>query len=198
MALGRVCNILFIAVAAGFRVPAQTGAVGRRAALSSGFALAGLMSPLAASAAVKSCPSGANNCYSSTSGGKNKMAAWSWPSSEDRESALSTLAGVIESYPQAGQDGADMGGWTVAEGSLASGNARVEFKSGLGNFAKFFNGNKPFVDDLVIAAGDSNVAIFSSSRVGDSDFGVNAKRLNYLSAKLRAKGWDAPAVKPFS
>jgi len=29
----------------------------------------------------------------------------------------------------------------------------------------------------------------SSSRVGATDFGVNAKRLNYIAAGLRKKGW---------
>jgi hypothetical protein len=29
----------------------------------------------------------------------------------------------------------------------------------------------------------------------DSDFSVNAKRLNYIAEKLCAKGWDAPGVK---
>jgi len=26
------------------------------------------------------------------------------------------------------------------------------------------------------------------------DFGVNAKRINYIAKALRAKGWDAPGV----
>jgi uncharacterized protein (DUF1499 family) len=42
---------------------------------------------------------------------------------------------------------------------------------------------------------DGYAAVRSSSRVGDSDFSVNAKRLNYIAEKLRAKGWDAPGVK---
>ena len=79
--------------------------------------------------------------------------------------------------------------------SLASdGVARLEFKSGLGNFAKFFNGGKPFVDDLQLEVSSESVAVKSASRVGDSDFGVNAKRLNFISAGLRAKGWSAPAI----
>jgi hypothetical protein len=30
----------------------------------------------------------------------------------------------------------------------------------------------------------------SSSRVGTTDFGVNAKRLNYIARGLRSQGWD--------
>jgi len=52
-----------------------------------------------------------------------------------------------------------------------------------------------FVDDLELSVEDGFVGVRSSSRVGDSDFGVNAKRLNFLSAALRGKGWDAPEIK---
>lgn len=167
----------------------------RRAFLATG-ATAALTTALPASANVKACKKGANNCYSSTSAGKNAVPAWSFPAGEASETALSTLAEVVDSYPQAGQKDADKGGWTVVEGSLKSGNARLEFKSGIGNFAKFFNNNKPFVDDLEFAFDgvQPGVAVFSSSRVGDSDFGVNKKRLDFISAKLREKGWDAPDV----
>ena len=38
------------------------------------------------------------------------------------------------------------------------------------------------------------VQVRSSSRVGQLDFGVNAKRLNWISERLRAKGWNAPTI----
>jgi len=38
------------------------------------------------------------------------------------------------------------------------------------------------------------VEVRSSSRVGYLDYGVNAKRLNYIANALRSKGWDAPGV----
>ena len=41
-----------------------------------------------------------------------------------------------------------------------------------------------------------SLQVKSASRVGDSDLGVNAKRLNYIAAALRAKSWDAPPVGP--
>ena len=34
----------------------------------------------------------------------------------------------------------------------------------------------------------------SSSRIGYLDYGVNAKRLNYIAKDLRVQGWDAPGV----
>merc|ERR1712157_238636 len=108
-----------------------------------------------------------------------------------------TLREVLEAYPKAGQDSVDQGGWSIADDQLASkGYMRLEYLSGIGNFAKFFNGGKPFVDDLEVSVDDSFVAVRSSSRVGDSDLGVNSKRLNYIAKALTAKGWTAGAVNP--
>ena len=75
-----------------------------------------------------------------------------------------------------------------------AGYARLEFRSGLGNMARFFNGGKPFVDDLELSVEDGFACIRSSSRVGDSDLGVNKKRVNFIAAALRSSGWDAPDV----
>ena len=36
----------------------------------------------------------------------------------------------------------------------------------------------------------------SSSRVGSTDFGVNAKRLNYIAAALRQDGWTIDEITP--
>ena len=72
----------------------------------------------------------------------------------------------------------------------------LRYKSaGTGNFAKFFNGGKPFVDDLDVAINaDGSVDFRSASRIGDSDFDVNKKRMNYISAALDARGWKAPPL----
>jgi hypothetical protein len=96
-----------------------------------------------------------------------------------------------------GQDKADLGGWQIIEDDLeGSGTARVEYKSGLGNFAKFLNGGKPFVDDLKLDIASSGVVeVRSSSRVGESDFDVNRKRLVYLANGLREAGWSVPEPK---
>ena len=86
----------------------------------------------------------------------------------------------------------DGGGWRIASDDLdPAGTARMEYlSSGKGFFAKNFNGGKPFVDDLNVEVDDSgNVQVRSQSRVGDSDFGVNKKRVAYLSAGLKEKGW---------
>ena len=41
---------------------------------------------------------------------------------------------------------------------------------------------------------DGGVQVRSSSRLGYLDLGVNAKRLNWISASLRDKGWTAPKI----
>ena len=216
----------------------------RRALLSSTAAVAALALPGASFAAVKPCKSGAQNCFSTAGPDKNKISQWVWPSDMSRADATASLKTVLSAYPQAGQDGVDGGGWTLTTDTLADkGFAAFEFKSsGTGNMAKFFNGGKPFVDDLEVQVEDTyvqsstrtysststrtppinalltyidqmkcamrlranrslraapvraQVAVRSASRVGDSDFGVNAKRVNYIAKGLREKGWTAAAV----
>jgi hypothetical protein len=134
--------------------------------------------------ALEACPKGSSNCIRTT---------WTPPSGTSKDAAVATLRKVLESYPTEGQNKVDLGGWTLVEDNFTSGSARLEYKSGLGNFAKFFNGGKPFVDDLKLEIADSGVVeVKSASRVGDSDLGVNEKRLSFLVAKLREEGWTTP------
>ncbi|KAJ8598137.1 hypothetical protein CTAYLR_007426 [Chrysophaeum taylorii] len=141
--------------------------------------------------AIEPCKPNANNCWSTASTDKTKMAPWVFPGSKTE--AIADLKAAVGAYPQQGQDGVDLGGW-VEVVPLDKGYGKYEFKSGIGNFAKFFNGGQPFVDDFELELTDTNVQVRSSSRVGDSDLGVNAKRINYIAQALQAKGWDAPAI----
>ena len=71
----------------------------------------------------------------------------------------------------------------------------MEYRSsGKGTFAKLFNGGKPFVDDLVIEQSGGSFEIRSASRVGDSDFGVNGKRLSYIGGTLKGNGWTGAGL----
>jgi hypothetical protein len=86
-----------------------------------------------------------------------------------------------------GQSNIDGGGFNIVTFNPKSGYIYAQFES-------LKNG---FIDDLEMAVvgKDSNVVeVRSSSRLGYLDFGVNAKRLNYLAKALREKGWDAPGV----
>ena len=53
-----------------------------------------------------------------------------------------------------------------------------------------------FIDDVEFATSNSGegVQVRSSSRMGELDLGVNAKRLNWISNELRSNGWTAPAI----
>jgi hypothetical protein len=172
-----------------YSIQPPNGAVGRLDAIqvlaSAGTVAVALVVGSTPTDALESCPTGSNNCITTT---------WTPPTGTDANSAAGMLKKVIESYPQEGQNKVDMGGWTIVDDSFAPGKvASVEYKSGIGNFAKFFNGGKPFVDDLKLEIGSNGVvSVRSSSRIGESDLGVNQKRLSYLVSKLRAEGWDAP------
>ena len=138
------------------------------------------------SLALEPCPKGSKNCIRTT---------WTPPSGTSSQSAVQTVLDVLNAYPQAGQQDIDKGGWTIISNDLSgsSKTAAVEYKSGIGNFAKFFNGGKPFVDDLTLELdNDGVVQVKSSSRIGESDLGVNQKRLQYLAASLGEKGWTVP------
>ena len=161
-----------------------------------GIGAATTLAPAANAADIKACQKGANNCWSTASTDKTSLKPWTYPGK--KADAVKQLRAALEAYPQAGQNKVDEGGWSFAVDELdKSGYARLEYKSGLGNMAKYFNGGKPFVDDLEVLVGGDSVSVRSSSRVGDSDLGVNAKRLAYLAKDLKAKGWDVvtPPVK---
>ena len=131
--------------------------------------LFGVVSVASSANALEICPPKANNCV---------RTVWKAPEGTSKDDSVKALLEAINAYPQAGQADVDGGGWTIAEDDLAvSGTVRVEYKSsGKGNFAKFFNGGKPFVDDLKLEVeSNGNVQVKSQSRVGDSDFGVNTK-----------------------
>ena len=134
--------------------------------------------------ALEACPKGSQNCIRTT---------WTPPAGYSKADAIAGLKKVVESYPQEGQEKVDLGGWRIAEDNFDSGIARIEYKSGIGPIAKFLNGGKPFIDDLKFEIADDGVVqVRSSSRIGDSDLGVNQKRLNFFVRKLREAGWSAP------
>ena len=136
----------------------------RRALLSSTAAVAALALPGAAFAGLKPCPKGAQNCFSTAGPDKAKVSEWVWPSGMSRADATASLKSVLAAYPQGGQDGVDGGGYTDTSNGQAT---AFEFKSaGTGNFAKFFNGGKPFIDDLEVSVEDTFVRSMLESPVG--------------------------------
>ena len=142
--------------------------------------------------AIEKCPPGSKNCLRQT---------WTPPSGASAADATSQLRDAINAYPQEGQEDGkvDGGGYTIISDTLgkdsSSGALQLEYRSsGKGTFAKMFNGGKPFVDDLVIEPSEGNFEFRSASRVGDSDFGVNGKRLSYIGGLLKSKGWTGKGL----
>jgi Protein of unknown function (DUF1499) len=137
---------------------------------------------------VGTCPRGSQNCIRTT---------WTPPPNTSPAQASQVVKQVLEAYPQEGYDKVDLGGWKVVDDQFSSSAgkvSRVEFTSGIGNFAKFLNGGRPFVDDVWIRVDpeSSVVEVRSSSRVGDSDLGVNKKRLAFFAKALSERGWTVP------
>lgn len=137
----------------------------------------------------------APNCFVTTDGVEDdpdhNIPPWIWPNElgNDKEKAFEQLASVIASY-KPGQSNVDGGGFKIITSDPRKGYIYTQFES-------LKNG---YIDDVELAyiagavGGDRAVQVRSSSRIGYLDFGVNAKRLNYIAKDLRAMGWDAPGV----
>ena len=125
--------LLLLASVADAYQPA-TKATGRRELFRAvaGVAFVGAVAP---ANAIEACPKGSNNCIRTT---------WTPPSGTSKSDAAQQIKAVLDSYPQEGQEKVDLGGWSFSNDSLASsGKASLEYKSGIGNFAKFLNGEFP-------------------------------------------------------
>lgn len=134
------------------------------------------------------CPPGSRNCVCTV-----------WTAPAGTAGVAARVHEILRSYPRGGQNGIDAGGWTIAEGDLLSaatattaGQTRLEYKSNRGCLAVVLNCGRRFIDDLVVHVDDVKVTLRSSSRMGTSDLGVNKKRLEFLAAKARVLGWEAP------
>lgn len=140
---------------------------------------------------LATCDNASPNCFSTTGDTQRLLERWSPQAGGD---AMGDLVAAIKAYPP-GQNGAclspggsssciDGGGFKIMPESTPS-YLYVQFES-----LKY-----SFIDDVEFAVdATGTVQVRSASRVGKLDFLVNAKRLNVISAQLRAKGWTAPAI----
>ena len=130
----------------------------------------------------------APNCFSTAAEDDeaHSLPVWRPPSPD---TALSELLDVLATYVP-GQSNIDGGGFKVVRSTPTY------------VYAQFESLRYGFVDDVEFAlggpAGPGTIQVRSASRLGFLDLGVNAKRLNYLAAKLRAKGWAASSISPAS
>jgi uncharacterized protein (DUF1499 family) len=155
----------------------------------------------------------APNCFCSTMSVEedpdHSIPAWTWPEtlsvsiSSDNSTGVSDskltmmaafeqLYQVLQSYPP-GQGGVDGGGCQLQKYDASAGYIYIIYEA-------LKNG---YYDDVEFAyirptngkdSSSRQIQVRSSSRVGYLDFGVNAKRLNWIAKELRKKGWDAPGV----
>lgn len=106
------------------------------------------------------------------------------------ESSFRELKEAVDAY-QPGQNGVDGGGFKIQTFDPIKGYMYIQFEA-------LKNG---YIDDVEFAVVSSPqegknlaVQVRSSSRIGYLDYGVNAKRLNFLADTMRSKGWDSPGV----
>ena len=60
---------------------------------------AATLAPVANAADIKSCPKGANNCWSTASTDRTALKPWTFP---NKKTATKELRAALEAYPQAG------------------------------------------------------------------------------------------------
>ena len=131
----------------------------------------------------------APNCFCSTDSVEDDpdhhIPAWVWPKDMEMDAAFQQLEETIKAY-KPGQGNIDGGGFQV-----------VTSKPGY-LYAQFESLKNGYIDDFEVAyidgMGGGKVQVRSSSRVGYLDYGVNAKRVNYIANALQGKGWSAPGV----
>jgi len=119
------------------------------------------------------------NCFSTSGDESHLLELWRPKSGS---STMKDLLETIRAYPP-GQARVDRGGFSII--TSKSDYLYVQFESM----------KHGFIDDVEFAITDGKgVQVRSSSRIGSLDLGVNAKRLNWISADLRTKGWTVPVI----
>lgn len=138
---------------------------------------------------LRSCD-GKPNCFSTTgddlaedriqTGVDTLIKPWRPPAGD--AAPFRSLVEVVKAY-RPGQGYVDGGGFKVVK------------ETDRYLYVQFEALKKGFVDDLEFYLGvDGLVQVRSGSRVGQTDFGVNAIRLNYIAAALREGGWTVDDV----
>jgi uncharacterized protein (DUF1499 family) len=145
---------------------------------------------------LKPCGPG-YNCFCSTlksyEDPDHAISSWKWSTThyESWKDAMEDLITTLREYNPR-ESGVDGGGYNLVTIDHQHGYLYVQFEA-------LKNG---YIDDVEFALipdskngkNNDSFQVRSSSRVGYLDYGVNAKRLNYIAEKLRKKGWDAPGV----
>lgn len=119
------------------------------------------------------------NCFSTSGDEIHRIDLWKPKAGSN---AMKELVETIKAYPP-GQSRVDKGGFSII-------TSKPDYL-----YVQFESMKHGFIDDVEFAVNkNSEVQVRSSSRIGGLDLGVNAKRLNWISADLREKGWKAPVI----
>jgi len=87
--------------------------------------------------------------------------------------------------------------YTPGQGNIDGGGFKVVKETDNYLYMQFEALKKGYIDDVEFAMGkDGLVMVRSASRVGQTDFGVNAARLNFIAASLRKQGWAIDEITP--
>merc|ERR1711957_873033 len=86
-------------------------------------------------------------------------------------------------------------GYEAGQGGVGGGGFERKKATDTYLYYRFEALKKGYIDDVEFGlTPEKQIMVRSASRVGVSDFGVNAIRLNYIAAKLRTKGWTIPEI----
>jgi len=134
---------------------------------------------------LKFC-TGQPNCFTSSASAEDDAEHFFPPfeyTGLSKKEAMATLLEVVNAY-KPGQGGIDEGGFKV----IKTTDDYI--------YAQFESGKRGYVDDFELAmVDDGKVLVRSSSRLGYLDFGVNAKRINYIAAQLNEyEGWSCSKI----
>lgn len=119
------------------------------------------------------------NCFSTSGDEAHLLELWKPKAGNN---AIGDILETVKAYPP-GQSRIDKGGFSII-------NADSNYL-----YVQFESMKHGFIDDVEFAVTNGQeIQVRSSSRIGNLDLGVNAKRLNWISAQLREKGWTAPVI----
>jgi uncharacterized protein (DUF1499 family) len=123
---------------------------------------------------------GRPNCYCSSTPFRDAPARYIEPWGS-KDNSMEDIKKVIDTY-EVGQQGIDGGGFQIVEYDKAKQYLYVQFQS-----YRF-----GYIDDVEFWFNPTKLKydVRSASRLGQSDLGVNAKRLEYIGGRLeREFGW---------
>ncbi|GMH74868.1 hypothetical protein TrLO_g14185 [Triparma laevis f. longispina] len=132
---------------------------------------------------LKGCGPGAN-CFSTT--GDPELDSYYmikdiFTPPPSTSSPLSDVVSVISTY-EVGHDNIDSGGFKII-------TEKQDYV-----YAQFESLKNGYIDDVEFAILNGEVLVRSSSRLGYLDYGVNAKRLNWIGERLKNKGWKVQTI----